>query len=377
MSKVNYNDLIMDRVTLEFPINKQSKPEPGKQKGVDYIIAKFAYLYQNPNGSFYKDDLSIELCEVNCTGMQYPHDNYRDYQIQIKFDQSKPEVVKCLSILDNLHARMIDLIVEKKMPLKAKGVDATLAKNNGTGCKKLVHFAEDKATGERDLQRNPSQFIKLLNYNINKSLFLVPGQKDPVDWNIISKSKYSGIPLIKYAHVYSNGTGPVSIKYNLESMLLTDIALLGNSDKQLDTAQNLVESGIASKVSAGMADVIARLTSDTNKTIKNDQPKNELPKSEPITSAPTDLTAFMRSGPTQIHSGPIHNNEPSLPQVQQATTQPSVTQQPITQPPTPQYQMFPQIPQVSLQPSTQQYQHITTLKPGIQIQLPAGLNITQ
>ena len=111
-------------------------------------------------------------------------------------------------MLDKIHCRMVDLVCEPatKLALKARNVDAGLAKAKGMNFKKLVYFPEDKATGEPDLNKNPTQYFKLNTYEQYKTKFTILNkdrQLEIIEWKLIQQAEFGGFPLIKYSHIYS------------------------------------------------------------------------------------------------------------------------------------------------------------------------------
>lgn len=313
---VNFTEFEPARLTLESPKPRTSRPEPGKDKGIGYVMANLNYLYKLPDGKEIKSGFLLQLCEVKAYGIQSPNDQYKDYQIKVIFDKNRNDVQNCLKVLDVVHARMVDLITDNsvKGALKTNKVNAQLAKENGASFKKLYHLPEDKATGEIDHNKNPTQFYKLSTYENNKSKFItLDNNKKTIilDWKVMEKAEYSGIPLIHFSHVFSNGTN-ISPQYRIASIAITDLKFRGSTSAQTITLLKEAEINqeIISNVMAGYADIISKLSVSGSSSHVNVEDK----KGEPLTSNPTELNDFMKSsnyaGPIEPKSEPIKSELP-------------------------------------------------------------------
>lgn len=304
---VDWTEFESNRLTLSSIITKQSKEqgkkgESGYKAPTPYQQADFQYLYKLPDGKEIKDNFCIQLCSVKCFGLQVPQGAYSNYQIQAKFDKNNNDVQGCLNAMELVHARMVDLICDRQtnIALKAQNVDADRAKKEGRVFKKLVHYAEDKVTGEIDREKNPTQYFKLSNYENSKTKFLTMDESRKIitiDWNIMEKADFTGRPLIKYTHVYSNSTN-VSPQHTVLSMVIEELKSRGS-----DSAQKITLEKIASQdpdrlksVASGMSDVLDRLASmgSNNGSKPGALDKNEK-KNEALTSQPADLSDWMKN----------------------------------------------------------------------------------
>lgn len=400
---IDFREFEPHRLTLAGVITKTPKPTKDPATGKDkvnppYQQADFNYLYKLPDGKEIKDSFCIQFCTMKCYGIQAPSPGFNEYQLKGSFDKNNAEVDACLKVLDVIHHRMVDLICDPATyaALKIKNVDPTgvLAKTKGMGFEKLVHFTKDKATNEIDYDRNPTQYFKLNKYESSKTKFLALDENKKIidiDWDIMSKAEFSGKPLIKYATMYSN-SNTVKPQSRVVSMVLEVLKPKGADSVQATTLNKLAESNpeIATNINAGLASIIDRLASAGPKGDTNTKAENK--QSEPLSSTPTDLKEIMRSGPSQVYSGPINPNvnfipnqtiQQSLPSSQGAPTSQSNPQYPqqnpqqVPQQYPQQYQQqqygqqAPQVPQVPQVPQQypQQYQQ-QVLPPQYSQQVP-------
>jgi hypothetical protein len=310
--------LTMDKVLTKMPPPK-TETDPTKKAEVPqpYQQADWNYLYLLPDGKEIKDSFIMELCDMRCFGLEISDKGkYTQYQCKGSFNKNTPEIQACIDMLNLVHCRMVDLICEPntKMALRATNVDADLAKRKGTVFKKLVFFALDKATGEVDYNKNPSQYYKLSNYEASKTKFTVPtdtGKIDVLDWDIIKNAEYTGRPLIKYSHVYSNGAG-TSCQAQMVSMAITDIKSRGSTILQKDTLSELAKNPeMVNQVSQGLASIRDRLDQLSASGPKNAGTAGSANSvGKPLTSTPVSVP----SGSANVnYSGPITATPTSTP----------------------------------------------------------------
>jgi hypothetical protein len=378
--KIDYNNFEPQRLTLGAVIPKKSKADPARdKKEAPYQQASFVYLYRLPNGQEIKGNFLLEECKVKVYGIRAPEGNDYQYQAQAIYDKNDPETKKCLETKEIIRKRMIELISEPKTLKELKA--------NHTNLKSLVYYPIDKITSEPDPNRNPTQFYKLLNYEKNKTRFLGPSPKegvDPVDipWNVLMQAEFSGRPLIKYTHIYCNGN-TVSPQHHMFSMAVTEVKDMESRNLQRDTLQG-VNPELASaftqnlaKLQASLGDKINQLSVSNKSTMNQGQPqgqgqqnfgnsqKFQERKSEPLTSNPTDVSNYMRSGQTQTFAGNIAPNfqmQPNPNMNYQPQNQGNyIQQQPQMQPQMQQQQPIQMQPQMQ-QPQMQQQQPIQNMQ---------------
>jgi len=345
---VNYKQFEPHRLTLAGAQTKNSKANPSQNKpAAAYQTADFNYLYLLPDGKEIKNTFCIEWATMKFYGIQPPDPtktNSNSTQTKANLDKNNQEIQECLKVADVVHARMIDLICEPTMKaaLKAKNIDAQSAKATGANFKKLFYYPEDKTTGEVDHNKNPTQYFKLNSYESSKTKFLAYDENKKIieiPWNIMEKADYVGKPLIKYTHIYSNGSN-VSAQHYMISMVIEDLKLRGSDHIQKNTLNAMVETNpdLINKISTGLATIKEKLDQmsvngptrtkhDDSKKFEplqsmsvplNQQtvpvqssqtqtmpPYSQAPQSQPVQSPPS-LNNFMRSGPTQTYSGNIN-----------------------------------------------------------------------
>jgi len=356
---VNWKDFESHRLTLAGVVSKKSKADPAQNKPeAPYQQSDFNYLYKLPDGKEIKDTFCIELCSVKCYGIEVPHGQFKNYQIKAIFNKNELPVQECIKMLDVVHARMVDLICEPqmKLALKAKNIDAELAKKKGIVFKKLIYFHDDKATGEIDYDKNPNQYYKLNTYDSSKTKFTTMDETRKIiilEWSIMEKAEFSGIPLIKYSHVYSNSNN-ISPQCNVLSMAIEELKVKGSDNLQINTLNSIVEKkpDFPNSIAVGLANIREKMEQLSMKGPINANKIEPQRQPEPLTSTPTDITNFMRNGPTQTFAGAIapqnqQFNQSQQPQNQQQFTQPqqqqSQNQQQFTQQ---QQQQSPQSSQI-------------------------------
>lgn len=300
--------------------NQGNQNQNQNKTATSYQQADFFYLYKLPNGTEIRDSFHLELCTVKCNGIEVPHDNYNNYQIKAVFDKNTQETQDFLKMADVIHGRMVDLICEPSvnLALKAQNVDPGLAKQKGRIFKKLVHFPADKVTGETDFNKNPTQYFKLRTYDGDgsKTKFLAVDENKKINeipWSTMQNAQFSGKPLIKYSHVYSNSivVSPIS---HVASMILEDAKPRGSDNAQKNSLLAMVEKRpeIVTNVTAGLASIQEKLAQMSMSGPNGFKSNTETKKPEPLTNNPVEikppvnsLNSFMREGQTQVYAGSI------------------------------------------------------------------------
>src|SRR4029077_10422793 len=107
-------------------------------------------------------------------GLEYPKPGYKVTQLKAIYSKDRPDVRECMRKMDEVHARMVDLLLDPliKGPMKAGGkLHPELAKTKGMGFAKLIPFPKDKLTDEPDVNKNPVVYYKLVSFESSKTTF--------------------------------------------------------------------------------------------------------------------------------------------------------------------------------------------------------------
>ena len=310
---VDYTNFERTSLVLGSPESKTSKAEGAKN--APFVIAPLYYMYKAANGAVVKAPFCIRICDTRSFGMMPPHDKEYKYKVVLNVDPTAEEVLKCLKVLDAVHERMIELIVEDKQKaamLKANDLDVAKAKEKGKGFKKLISYPKDKATNEPDYTRNPSVYVDLNKFDSvdkSKSRFEtldLENKSMDIDWKVIEESQYKGRPIIHYTNIYSGNTG-ISAQSYLVSYAITDLKAKSASNLQTNYLMEQSKSNADSfkSINSSISEMVAKLAASGASNKPNN---NDTRHSEPLQSMSSPNGQMDRNGPTQAFSGSIVPN---------------------------------------------------------------------
>lgn len=190
------------------------------------------------------NDFEMELCEFTSpVGISIKENQQEDGSIRIdesiliKFDLNNEEHQQCLAVMDELHAKLSEIIYEVRGPLKKFDFNA---KNPGSSFKKLVYYQRDEMTGDIIQGRAPSMFLKLFSWGTgvtaNSSLF-VDMENKPIDRKLLSGVELKFIPLLQIRRVRS--AAAFSVNMEIKSAIVTSVKARNTESSQLYTLKSL------------------------------------------------------------------------------------------------------------------------------------------
>lgn len=386
---VDWSEFEAHRLTSGAPETKQSKTPPptatkegdGDKKAgpVSYCIAPLNYLYKRADGTEVKDTFAIQLCESRAYGIQPPSPGFKDFQIRSVYNKDKEEVKNCMRKMDEVHARMVDLLLDPvlKGPMKAGGkLDATLTKLKGMGFAKLIPFPKDKITDEPDMTKHPNVYYKLNNFSSSKTKFIMLDHEGKIknpEWKEMENAEFSGKPIINYRTLFSNGI-TITAQGTMASYAITDLKYKGGGNIQAEELKKMaqVNPEMVQSVTSGYKEIVERMaamSAGVQFKSEDNAKKSELPSgsqtlpqvsgnapaSGNAVSGPPGLSNLMKnaqSGAIPQGQGQFYGNINPVPQQQQPQSQAHPQQQSQIQGQT---QQQPQVqqPQSQLHPQQQ------------------------
>jgi len=278
---VDWYEIDPSKISIGSPETKTPKVDTNGKQSAPYATANLHYLYKLPNGAEVKDTLAIQLCEVKVYGLLLPKAGFKDTQIKAIFPKDKAEVKACMQKMDEVHAKIVDLICQPgiKGNLKAEKVIPEFAKLKGVGVNKLISYPTDKLTSEFDFTKNPFNYFKLVAYESTKSKFSIIDEKGEIkilEWKEIENAEFSGKPVINYRSLYSNGNGNVSPQSPVASFAIFDIKYKGSGNPQADELKKQAERNpdMVKNVTAGYKELIEKMAA--SKCVATPEKKAEL-----------------------------------------------------------------------------------------------------
>ncbi len=252
------------------------------------------------------NDFEMELCEftspvgISIKENQQDDGTVRiDESILIKFDLANEEHKQCLTVLDELHTKLAEIIYEVRGPLKK--FDFNAKNPESSNFKKLVYYQRDEMTGDIIPGRAPSMFLKLFSWGTgataNSSLFVDIDNK-PIDRKLLSGVELKFIPLLQIRRIRSAAS--FSVNMEIKSAIVTSVKARNTESSQLYTLKSLqmqkpeLKNLVSSQVARLTATRQNKLPPSLEPTVEEQQQPEEstlsglvpTPQPEPVKKAP-------------------------------------------------------------------------------------------
>lgn len=252
MKTVSYTNFIKEHLTILSVETKEIKNQEGQGGKGTYNIAKFQYNYGTRDKPI-NDDFYLELCELDSSRgiirSKVPggKNDKEEESIMVTFDVSNDEVKRCFDVMNIVHQRMIELVMQNKEKLAPRcevddpNIEKAIINNS---YKSKVTYPVDKTTKKRLEGRNPVCFLKLFSWGSGPSAFqtkfvsLDENYKPfPVPRQKLLNAKIKLIPLLHFTRIFAGSK--FSFQCQLHSAIVTGWVPLSDALPQTETLEML------------------------------------------------------------------------------------------------------------------------------------------
>lgn len=267
------------------------------------------------------DDFLLEGCEMETkVGIQSkPGQSGRiDHSIMVKFNTNDDSQNKFIKTMNDIHGGSAFILNSMKGVVKMFNFNKDMAE--ATGFKNPIYRPRDELTGEVNLGRAPSMFMKLFSRGkppmVEQTLFTDLDGK-PISWSLLEGVELKFIPLIHIKRVYIGG-GKASLQMEVVSAIVTSIKARNTSSRQMETIHRLQQS--RPDLVENVAAQLAKLTTDRQEQLiggdTHNQQTAQVNTSQGNSSQPTFSGITPSNGSTQSNlSTPPQQHLPPVPQL--------------------------------------------------------------
>ncbi len=237
--QLNYKEVIFENIIALAPEEKTIQNTTNK-----YYEIPLKYNYGTVEKPMI-NEFFIEGPELSSPGgvANYPQNGKDSWGIMAVLPVSKDQIIKefadCIAkvyVTAGIHLSK----VQGKVGIPEFDVERPSA----TGFKNPVYYSRDKTTGKIIQGRDPSLFIKLINFGKGafqtKTLFTQIDVEKSIDWELVQSVEMKFIPLLHVEKIYIGG-GKASLQMKMKSAIVTSVRPINSSSSQTKTAKKLIE----------------------------------------------------------------------------------------------------------------------------------------
>lgn len=277
-----------------------------KGSTITYHDIKFLYNY----GTHEKPIVTgcyFELPEIEATGIKLRQEDAvnkkgesyvkKSYSMMFRYNLQNPEITLCLTKIRELYMSVAKIVGQYKGKVGLPHFDFERPFGTITD---PIYYMRDEGTGEVVEGTNPTQWVQLLNYATNKSVF-TDLEGNSIDWSLLQDVELKLVPLL-HVQMIRIGTHK-TIKFSLVSAIVTHIQAANSSTRQNSTLERLRQKNsalteqVASQLAQLRMDRQDSLDTPTTATLPSDTGTMESIESPPENQK-NQLDDFLNGAPS-------------------------------------------------------------------------------